>query len=335
MWQNVQGHDAVVERFRRAFRRGRLTGSFLFVGPPGIGKRRFAFALAMGLLCKKKDNLNPCWECDSCKLFGGLGCTEFDFDTKPFTSPHPDLFYVAKPPESKTDLPVKLLVGDKEHRGQSGLCYDISRTPFYNNGKVAIVHDADFLNDVGKTALLKTLEEPPPDAVLILIGTSTAKQLPTIRSRCQIVRFAPLAPEVLSAILVEKGIASSPEQGDTLAMQAAGSIDQARELANSDIDSLRTELLRSLTAPYWDAVALAAQLNSLAESSGKDPATQRPLARLIFRLAVEHFRNEMLTEHSRSAARRLERTLDALEHVDRNANLPLVIEAWSTALGNG
>jgi len=191
------------------------------------------------------------------------------------------------------------------------------------------------LNDVGKNALLKTLEEPPPDAVLILIGTSTAKQLPTIRSRCQIVRFAPLAPEVLSAILVEKGIASSPEQGDTLAMQAAGSIDQARELANSDIDSLRTELLRSLTAPYWDAVALAAQLNSLAESSGKDPATQRPLARLIFRLAVEHFRNEMLTEHSRSAARRLERTLDALEHVDRNANLPLVIEAWSAALRNG
>jgi len=333
MWQNIRGHDEIIERFRRAFRRGRLAGSFLFVGPPGVGKRRFAFALAMGLLCSKQDNLNPCGECNSCKLFGGLGSTNFDFDTKSFDSPHPDLFYVAKPAD-KSELPLELLIGDKEHRGRAGLCYNISRTPFYNNGKIAIINDADCFNDEGANALLKTLEEPPSDAVLILIGTSTAKQLPTIRSRCQIVRFAPLLPEDMSAILVEKGIASSPEQGEQWAIQAEGSIDQAKEFADEDIDSLRTELLRYLTAPYWDAVALAAQLNGLVESSGKDSATRRPRARLIFRLAVEHFRNEMQSEHSRSAARRLERTLDALGHVDRNANLPLIIEAWSIALGN-
>jgi len=333
MWQQIQGHDTIAERFRRAFERGRLTGSFLFVGPPGVGKRRFAFALALGLLCKKQDNLNPCGGCDSCKLFGGRSSTDLDFENEAFDSPHPDLYYVAKPPD-KSFLPMELLVGDKEHRGRAGLCYNISRTPFLGNRKVAIINDTDFFNAEGANALLKTLEEPPTDAVLILIGTSTAKQLPTIRSRCQIVRFSPLPSDVLSAILVDKGTVTSAAQGEKLAIQAEGSLDQATELADGDVDSLRTELTKYLMTSSWDAVALTAKLNGLIESLGKDAPLRRRRLRLIFGLAVDHFRGEMKADDSRRASRRLERTLDALEHIDRNAHLPLVIEAWSAALGN-
>ena len=334
MWQNILGHNTIVERFRRAFGRGRLAGSFLFTGPSGVGKRRFAFALAMGLLCKKQDNLNPCGVCDSCKLFGGKNSTEFDFDSSTYTSPHPDLYYIEKPTD-KSFLPMELLVGDKEHRGREGLCYNISRTPFLQNGKVAIINDADFFNAEGANALLKTLEEPPPDAVLILIGTSTAKQLPTIRSRCQIVRFSPLPPGILSAILVEKKIAPSAEQGEQWAIQAEGSLDQAKELADGDVETLRKELTKYLKVPNWDAVAIAAKLNGLVEALGKDgPAAQRRRRlRLLFGLAIDHFRVEMQSDNPRRASRRLERTLDALEQVDRNVNLPYVIEAWSVALG--
>ena len=333
MWQNIQGHDMIVERFRRALERGRLAGSFLFVGPPGVGKRRFAFALALGLLCKKQDALNPCGTCDSCKLFGGKGSTDFDIENDTFIPPHPDLYYIAKPPD-KSFLPMELLVGDKEHRGRAGLCYNISRTPFLGSRKVAILNDADFFNAEGANALLKTLEEPPTDAVLILIGTSTAKQLPTIRSRCQIVRFAPLPPDVLSAILVAKGMVTSAAQGEKYAVQAEGSLDQAKELADGDVDSLRTELTKYLTASHWDAVALAAKLNGLIDALGKDAPLRRRRLRLIFGLVIEHFRRAMQSADSRWAVRRLERTLDALEHVDRNANLPFVVEAWATALGS-
>jgi len=331
MWQNIHGHDMIVERFRRAFQRGRLAGSFLFVGPPGVGKRRFAFALAMALLCKKKDNLNPCGECDSCKLFGHTGSTGIDFDVADFRSPHPDLYYVFKPPDNR-DLPMDLIVGDDKNRGRSGLCYNISRTPFLGNGKVAVINDADFFNAAGANALLKTLEEPPSDAVIILIGTSTAKQLPTIRSRCQIVRFSPLPPEVLSAILVKQGIADAAEQGKHWAIQAEGSLDQAKELADGNIDALRTEVLHYLTAPHWDAAALAKKLNETIESSGKETAQKRRQARLIFRLALEQFRNEMKKGDARKVAWRLERTLNALYHVDRNVNLPLLVEAWAADL---
>jgi DNA polymerase-3 subunit delta' len=288
----------------------------------------------MGLLCKKQDNLDPCGECDSCKLFGGQGSTDFNLDADDFESPHPDLYYIAKPPD-KSFLPMELIVGDKEHRGRAGLCYNISRTPFLGNRKAAILNDTDFFNAEGANALLKTLEEPPTDAVLILLGTSTAKQLPTIRSRCQVVRFSPLPPEVLSKILVEKGIVSSVAQGERWAKDAEGSLDQAKELSDSDVDSLRTELTQYLTAPHWDAVGIAAKVNGLVDALGKEAPPRRRRLRLMFGLAVNHFRGEMLSEDSRLTARRLERTLDALEHIDRNANLPLVIEAWATALGAG
>ena len=330
MWQNLQGHDTIVDRFRRAFARGRLAGSFLFVGPPGVGKRRFAFALALALLCKKNAGLNPCGECDSCKLFGHTRCTDFDFESA-FHSPHPDMYYVTSPP-GKDTLPMELLVGDDKNRGRAGLCYDISRTPFLGHRKVAIINDADLLKAEGANALLKTLEEPPPDAVMILIGTSTAKQLPTIRSRCQIVRFAPLAPAILSAILVEKGIAPSVKQADHWAAQAEGSLDQAKELADSDMDTMRKEMLQCLTNPHWDAVAISRKMNDLVQASAKDLSQKRRQTRLLFGLTVEQFRDEAKSGDAHRAVRRLERTLDALEQVDRNVNVSLIIESWAMDL---
>jgi hypothetical protein len=133
---------------------------------------------------------------------------------------------------------------------------------------------------------------------------------------------------------MEKEIVTSLAQGEKWAIQAEGSLDQAKELADANIDSIRTELTRYLTASHWDAVALAAKLTGLLDVLGNAPPLRRRRLRLIFGLAVEHFRSEMSLNDSRRATRRLERTLDALEQIDRNANLPLVIEAWSVALGN-
>jgi DNA polymerase-3 subunit delta' len=269
--------------------------------------------------------------CDSCKLFGGVGCTDVDFEN--YELKHPDLYYIFKP-QDKKDLALELIIGDEKKRGEAGLCYNISRTPFLGNRKVAIINDADFFNTASANALLKTLEEPPTDAVMILVGTDTAKQLPTIRSRCQIVRFSPLPPEVLAAILMEKGIVTSAEEAEKWSSRAEGSLDNAKELADSDIDLLRKELSKYLTAPHWDAVTLAAKLNGLVEAAGKEAPPRRRRLRLLFDLALDHFRREMREEDSRRASRRLERTLDALYHVDRNVNLPMVVEAWATALGS-
>jgi len=203
-WHGVEGHDDVVEQFRRALQRRRLASSFLFAGPEGIGKRTFALTLARALLCRNRpeEMLDPCGECPACaQVLAGT---------------HPDLEQVAKP-KDRAFIPLELLIGDKEHRGREGLCHNISLKPYMGGRKIAIIDDADHLNPEGANCLLKTLEEPPPKSVLILIGTSPAKQLPTIRSRCQLIRFRPLPADVVAELLIARELVADAADARRLA----------------------------------------------------------------------------------------------------------------------
>src|SRR5436190_10788235 len=159
-WQGIEGHDEVVERFRRSLARGRLASTFLFVGPAGVGKRALAEKLAQALLCSAApaQQMAPCGHCDSCVQVAA--------------HTHPDLYLVEKPADKST-IPLELLIGDDEHRMREGLCHAISLKPFMGGRKVAIIDDADYLSEEAASCLLKTLEEPPPRSVLILIGTSS------------------------------------------------------------------------------------------------------------------------------------------------------------------
>ena len=179
-----------------------MASSFLFAGPDGIGKRTFAVKLAQALLCENspEEALDPCEHCPA--------CIQVDAGT------HPDFQLISKP-EDKSFIPLELLIGDKEHRRREGLCRHIALKP-YMGRKIAVIDDADYLNAEGANALLKTLEEPPPRSVLILIGASPAKQLPTIRSRCQLVRFQPLDADAVAQLLSAQGIAENPAEARRL-----------------------------------------------------------------------------------------------------------------------
>ena len=91
MWRGIFGHDEIVERFRQTLAAGRLASTYLFVGPPGIGKRRFAMELARSLLCTESPDaaLEPCGQCDSCRLFAAGN--------------HPDLEVVGLPPDKSVE----------------------------------------------------------------------------------------------------------------------------------------------------------------------------------------------------------------------------------------
>ncbi|MDR1485888.1 MAG: hypothetical protein LBT09_13835 [Planctomycetaceae bacterium] len=336
-WHEIQGHDAIFERFRFAHLRGRLSGSFLFIGASGIGKKRFSFALAKGLLCKGESGhkLEPCGTCESCRQFG------FDPQSNQTNAipTHPDLFYVSKPAD-RSFIPLEFLIGSKDHRGEEGLCFDISRTPYLGNRKVAIIDDADYLNAEGANAILKTLEEPPPDSLLILIGTSTARQLPTVRSRCRIIRFAPLPPRTLAAILLKNDVVATLEQGLTLARRSGGSFDQAKELYDEAIDKIRAELEKQLTSRKIDSVNLATQINNFIDEVGKEAPLRRKRFKLILNIAIDRFRENLKQANSKNnpqeaikfATERLHSALEAIEQVDMNANLPFVVEAWCNKL---
>jgi len=319
MWQGILGHDWNMEKFHRAARRGRLFGSFLFIGPPGVGKKMFAFALAKTLLCHNRgvDVFEPCGRCPSCLVFPG----------------HPDFFVVSKP-DDKTEIPLELLIGSKENRGKEGLCYEISRTPYMGNRKIAIIDDADDFNQEGANSLLKTLEEPPPNSLLILLGTSATKQLPTIRSRCQIIRFSPLSSQNLGTILHNTGIAETLEQGLKIAQHSSGGVEQARDRSDESMEAFRKTFEQAISATLPDTVRLASSLVEWIDSAGKDSQAKRKRLRTVLAMALDHDRAWVEKNDSGDPVprtrfiRRIERTLDALEQVDRNVSLPLIVEHW-------
>jgi DNA polymerase-3 subunit delta' len=342
-WQGVYGHDTIVERFRRAIERGRLASSFLFCGPPGIGKRTFALRLAQALLCQVQPEsaLAPCGKCD--------GCVQAAAGT------HPDLVVVARPPD-RAFIPVEMLIGDREHRRQEGLCHALSLRPYMGGRKIAVIDDADDLNLEGANCLLKTLEEPPPQSLLVLISTSPARQLPTIRSRCQLVHFRPLPPEIVTELVLKLKITDDPIVAQSWARHSGGSLERARELAESDFLVFRSRFQQRLAAATLESVFVAREVAEYVDSAGKEAAPRRRRLAQAIDCAVEFYRAIIRSScglscgtasgeetdvgqttaealrrrpaRAKTALACLDRSLEAAGAIDRNANQSTLIEAW-------
>ena len=165
---------------------------------------------------------------------------------------------------------------------REGLCHDIALRAFSGGRKVAMIDDADDLNEEGANALLKTLEEPPPGSVLILVGTTADKQLPTIRSRSQIIRFRGLDPETIAELLLAQGVVENPAEAERLAALAEGSLSRAVELADEELWAFRDQFLAQLARVDQSSVALAREVNEFVDSAGKDaPSRRRRLRQII------------------------------------------------------
>src|SRR4029078_11494098 len=219
----------------------------------------FALKLAQSLLCERvpSQQLAPCGDCSTCRQVLSLN--------------HPDLEIISKPPD-KAFIPLEALIGDAEHRMRAGLCSNIALKPYSGRRKVAIIDDADYLNKEGANCLLKTLEEPPPDSVLILIGTSEQRRLPTIRSRCQIVRFAPLAEGDVADLLVEKGLCPDASTARASAAYSEGSLDRAVWLTDIGGLECRAEVLRILRQAEFELQPAAKMISQFVEEAGKESA---------------------------------------------------------------
>jgi DNA polymerase-3 subunit delta' len=254
-WKNILGHDAQIDHFRKLVAAGRLPHALLFVGPPSVGKTLFARTLAQGLLCETQspELLAPCGTCPSCK--------QVDAET------HPD-FIVARRPEDRSELPIKVI--------REEVCAKLALKPMMGKYRIAIVEDSDELTTQAANAFLKTLEEPGPGSVLILIGSSPDAQLETIVSRCQVVRFSPLGVEDLETILKNRGLVTQAAEAHQLAQQAEGSVARALALADHEYQDARRAILRELSSDANPSGPRLARLTEdLAKSAGKESADHR------------------------------------------------------------
>jgi len=306
--RDIIGQPHAVERLLNARRRNRLAHGYLFVGSEGTGRERTALALAQALLCEHSVDGDACAGCGACRRVGA--------------GSHPDLQLVL----SEAEI-VRRGIGKAEGSGAPSpeirvdavreLCRRLHLRTYEGAGRVGIVVDAHRLRVEAANALLKTLEEPAADTLLVLIAPNPRAVLDTLRSRCQIVRFAPLPVAALAELLVSQhGV--DPELARAAAERAEGSLVRALELGRGDVAE-RVEVGRA----FWSAVAggQAGALLDLAVDLGRErERTQAHLDEL----------SRLIHDELRQAAQRdLRSRIDALVRA-----YAAVLEAEAAIRGN-
>lgn len=235
MFPTLIGNQDVKDALRRLLTGGRVPGSLLFTGEEGVGKKLFALELAKALNCRNRSGIDACDECSSCRRISNSTFAPFtsadDNKERLIWSEHADVAMVRPYKQIIRVPPMRELEREANFR------------PFEGAARFFIVEDAEYMNDQAANALLKTLEEPAATTHLILTTTNPMALLATIRSRCQIIRFAPIPAAEIEAFLIQRQNISA-EDARLLARTARGSL--GRALA-ADIDDYRERRESMLT----------------------------------------------------------------------------------------
>jgi DNA polymerase-3 subunit delta' len=205
-FDQILGQEKAIAVLRNALRNGRLAHAYLFIGPEGVGKRLTALTLVKASNCQSPPEPGEsCEKCPSC--------------IKVNTFNHADVIRLK--PEGEV---MKIgQIRDMQKR--------LHFRPMEGGRRACILDSSDRLTDEASNALLKTLEEPPPETHLFLITSRPHRLLPTILSRCQWLKFKPLSAAHIAQIL-QKAHGLDPEKAQFYASLAGGSVGQAEALSN-------------------------------------------------------------------------------------------------------
>ena len=318
----LHGQQLPVQTLERSLAEGRLHHAYLFVGPAHLGKATLAVQLAQALNCDA--DTPPCGACPSCTRIAGGN--------------HADVRFVS--------------LGDNAASIGIDAVRDIINSahlrPYEGRTRVFVVTEADLLTRDAANALLKVLEEPPDDVVLILVGHSADNLLPTVRSRCQTFYFRPLpVGEVARILQEERGVGA--EQADVLARLSRGCVGWA--VAASEDDALYAsvhqrieQIVDAIEGGLEERLAYAGEL---ARRLDRDRSAGREelflwlrwlrdvmlvqqghggsIANLSWREALERHAGALQPAAVVGWAHNVTRTVEALE---RNANVRLALDVF-------
>jgi len=257
------GQRGAIELLERMRRNGRVPHGLLFQGPDGVGKASVALAFAADLLCEAGSEAGACGSCPSCRLVE--------------SGNHPDLLVVgrlAKKPSASGAADGGADPDDLRSFVVVDQIRELTRlaalTPRRGVRRVFVIDPADRMNAESQNALLKTLEEPPGAAVLILVASRPHLLLPTVRSRCTVVGFAALRVGELASFLVERGFA--PGEAMTRAALAEGRPGRALALELEHQQEIRERVIAGLESLVGPRARLADLPRLAAELAGKTEA---------------------------------------------------------------
>ena len=297
-WEAIRGQDAPLELLRRDVASGRLASAYLFHGPDGVGKATVARLFAQSLQCAQ--DAPPCGSCPACE--------------KVEANAHPDVIAVRPVPGARS-------IGAELIREE--VVWRAHQRPNEGMRQIFILEDAHLLTRVSQNVLLKTLEEPSVDTILILATPNLHALLPTVISRCRRLRFHSLARADLIAILRERceGDDASLERRIALSMGRLG------VAISSDIEELsgrREEAMRflqGLSAPTGQADEVA--LLTTASGRAGSGASGRNETILFLEMLRGLLRDILMTQVSPGSIE--------LWHADVQTALARIGERWGSA----
>ena len=295
--------DRAIGILQRAFACGRMPHAYIFSGLEGVGKFKTACELSKLLLCKEPvkektgsgEFADSCGRCESCRTFEAGSHPDFNLIYKELLEFTRD----NKGKKTPVDLPKDVI--------REFLIDKVSMRPTLSKSKVFVVSEAERLNAFSQNSLLKVLEEPPEYCFVILLCNRLEKLLPTTKSRCQIIRFAPIDEEIIIGKLREMGIGQ--KQAQYFGRLAQGSLGQGcrwanLELADANLYQIKKDLVVSVsTFEYANALELAQRFlgegKSIAAASAKlEAATSktdinRRASKTLIRIVISALQDAM------------------------------------------
>lgn len=215
------GQEKAKRLISRSLTAGRVPHAYIFKGPEGVGKKMFARGVAAAVNCRDDKRIGACGICSSCKKFRSMN--------------HPD-FLVVSPDKG-------LIKIDQIRR----LTRELSYPPYESTMRVVVLEDVQTMRREAANSLLKTLEEPPENNLLILVAEASQEILATLSSRCQVIPFSQLSIDDTATILVQQGI--DLESARLLARLSEGSPGKALQYHKSEIIGLWRKLVSFLSDP--------------------------------------------------------------------------------------
>lgn len=218
-FSDVVGQEQIKEQLQGAIKANKVSHAYVIHGERNSGKEFIAKIFAMALECEDIQETEPCNECHSCKQAKSKN--------------HPDIIFVS---HEKPNV-----IGVNDIRTQ--IKNDVDVMPYQGPKKIYIINDCEKMTPEAQNALLKTLEEPPEYAVILLLTSNLEALLPTIQSRCVILNMKPVSDEELKKFLM-KEMAIPSYKAEICVAFARGNVGKARILANSEeFDKVKDEAL--------------------------------------------------------------------------------------------
>jgi DNA polymerase-3 subunit delta' len=262
MFESLIGNDRIKKILRRFVHERRVPNAVLFAGPDGVGKKQFALEVAKSIVCHEPQNSEACGKCQACArvdVFTFPKPDDKDAHKLVIFSEHPDVGMVTAYKRNILVDAIRDLEKEANFR------------PYEAAARFFIIDNAESMNPSASNALLKTLEEPYSTTHIFLITSRPDSLLPTIRSRCQMLRFAPVAADEVEKLLL-KSHKYSQADARLIAAYSNGSVSAALSIDLTHFRSMRDAMMRVLKGSLLkrDTASLLRTSEEMADAKNKD-----------------------------------------------------------------